>query len=73
MIQNKLRVLRAERRWSQTDLAQRLDVTRQTVAAIENGKYSLSLQLAFKIARVFQVDLSVVFQDVPAEGAEKND
>lgn len=73
MIQNKLRVLRAERRWSQTDLAQRLDVTRQTVAAIENGKYSLSLQLAFKIARVFQVDLSVVFQDVPAEVAEKND
>ena len=50
---NRLKVLRAERDWSQADLASRLGVSRQTVNAIETGKYDPSLPLAFKIARVF--------------------
>lgn len=50
---NRLRELRAARRWSQADLADRLDVSRQTVNAIETGRYDPSLPLAFKIAEVF--------------------
>lgn len=67
MISNRIKVLRAEKNWTQKDLAGKLNITRQSVAAIENGKYSLSLSLAFKIARVFEVDLSEVFKD---EGEE---
>lgn len=63
LIENRIRVLRAERKWTQQDLADRLGITRQTVASIENGKYSLSLKLAFEIARVFEVNLLDVFQD----------
>ena len=58
---NRLRVLRAERRWSQADLAERLDVSRQTVNAIENGKYDPSLPLAFKIGQIFELKIEDVF------------
>lgn len=59
---NRLRVLRAERRWSQADLAERLGVSRQTVNAIETGKYDPSLPLAFRIAEVFESRIEDIFQ-----------
>jgi putative transcriptional regulator len=62
-MKNHLRVLRAERGWSQADLAERLDVSRQTVNAIETGKYDPSLPLAFKIARVFGLTIEDIFED----------
>ena len=58
---NRLRVLRAERRWSQADLAERLSVSRQTINAIETGKYDPSLPLAFAIARLFAARIEDVF------------
>ncbi|MFP5246922.1 MAG: helix-turn-helix transcriptional regulator [Thermoanaerobaculia bacterium] len=58
---NRLRVLRAERRWSQAELAERLSVSRQTVNAIETGKYDPSLPLAFAIAKVFELKIEDVF------------
>ena len=61
-MKNRLRVLRAERRWSQADLAERLDVSRQTVYAIENERYDPSLPLAFAIARVFESTIEAVFE-----------
>lgn len=60
---NRLRVLRAERGWSQADLADRLDVSRQTINAIEVGKYDPSLPLAFKMARLFSLRIEEIFQD----------
>lgn len=60
---NRLRVLRAERGWSQADLAARLDVSRQAVNAIETGKYDPSLPLAFKIARLFASPIEQIFFD----------
>ena len=60
-MQNRLKVLRAERDWTQADLACQLDVTRQTVNAIEKGKYDPSLPLAFKIADVFQLSIEQIF------------
>ena len=62
-MENRLRVLRAERGWSQSDLAQRLDVSRQSVNAIETGKYDPSLPLAFKIARLFDQPIEAIFAD----------
>lgn len=62
---NTIYVLRAEHRWTQSDLAKRLNVTRQTVAAIENGKFSPSLDLAFEIAFVFKRDITEVFTFTP--------
>ncbi|HEU4740731.1 MAG TPA: helix-turn-helix transcriptional regulator [Meiothermus sp.] len=62
-MKNHLRVLRAERGWSQADLAERLDVSRQTVNTIETGKYDPSLPLAFKIARVFGLTIEDIFED----------
>lgn len=59
---NRLRELRTERQWSQADLAQRLEVSRQTVNAIETSKYDPSLPLAFKIAKVFELRIEEVFQ-----------
>ncbi|MBL8986858.1 MAG: helix-turn-helix transcriptional regulator [Gemmatimonadetes bacterium] len=59
---NRLRVLRAERGWSQGDLADRLGVSRQTINAIETGKYDPSLPLAFAIARVFDQTIERIFQ-----------
>lgn len=58
---NRLRVLRAERGWSQADLAERLDVSRQSVNAIETGKYDPSLPLAFRIAAVFGTPIEAIF------------
>ncbi|HEV7240857.1 MAG TPA: helix-turn-helix transcriptional regulator [Thermoanaerobaculia bacterium] len=58
---NRLRVLRAERRWSQAELAERLGVSRQTVNAIETGKYDPSLPLAFAIAKTFEMKIEDVF------------
>jgi putative transcriptional regulator len=59
---NKLKVLRAMRNWSQADLAERLDVSRQTVNALETGKYDPSLPLAFKIAHLFQAPIEEIFE-----------
>jgi len=58
---NRLRVLRAERNWSQQDLAQRLDVSRQSVNAIETGKYDPSLPLAFRISELFDLAIEDIF------------
>ncbi len=60
---NRLKVLRAGRNWSQADLAQRLDVSRQSVNAIETGKYDPSLPLAFRIARLFDLTIEQIFSD----------
>lgn len=62
-MRNRLKVLRAERDWSQADLAERLDVSRQSVNAIETGKYDPSLPLAFKIAKVFELSIEQIFSD----------
>ena len=62
-MKNRLKVLRAERDWSQADLAERLDVSRQSVNAIETGKYDPSLPLAFKIARLFGMSIEAIFDD----------
>jgi putative transcriptional regulator len=62
---NRLRVLRAERGWSQADLAERLGVSRQSVNAVETGKYDPSLPLAFKIARVFVLPIEAIFTEAP--------
>ena len=58
---NRLKVLRAERNWSQAELADRLGVSRQTVNALETGRYDPSLPLAFKIARYFNVSIEEIF------------
>ena len=60
-MQNRLRVLRAERGWSQQDLALRLEVSRQSVNAIETGKYDPSLPLAFRIAELFERSIEDIF------------
>ena len=60
-MQNRLRLLRAERNWSQSDLADRLGVSRQSVNAIETGKYDPSLPLAFRIAELFGLAIEQVF------------
>jgi putative transcriptional regulator len=62
-MKNRLRVLRAERDWSQADLAERLEVSRQSVNAIETGKYDPSLPLAFKLARLFESTIEEIFTD----------
>jgi putative transcriptional regulator len=58
---NRLKVLRATRNWSQQDLAERLDVSRQSVNAIETGRYDPSLPLAFRIADVFECTIEAIF------------
>ena len=63
---NRLKVLRAERAWSQADLAERLDVSRQSVNALETGKYDPSLPLAFRIARLFGQLIEAIFLDESA-------
>lgn len=60
---NRLKVLRAGRNWSQADLAERLGVSRQTVNALETGRYDPSLPLAFRIARVFAQPIEAIFID----------
>ncbi len=60
-MKNRLKVLRAERDWSQSDLAERLEVSRQSVNAIETGRYDPSLPLAFRIAEIFALPIEAVF------------
>lgn len=62
-MRNRLKVLRAERDWTQADLADALEVSRQTVNAIEKGKFDPSLPLAFKISRLFKLSIEEVFFD----------
>lgn len=65
-MKNRLKVLRAERDWTQAQLAGELDVSRQTINAIEKGKFDPSLLLAFKAARLFQMTIEEIFQDEAA-------
>ena len=60
---NRLKELRAERNWSQSDLAERLQISRQSVNAIETGKYDPSLPLAFRIARLFETPIETIFSE----------
>ncbi len=62
-MKNRLKVLRAERDWTQADLAEALSVSRQTVNAIEKGKFDPSLPLAFKLARLFELPIEQIFED----------
>ena len=66
-MRNRLKVLRAEREWSQAELAERAGVSRQTINAIETGKYDPSLPLAFELARVFGTPIESIFH--PGDGA----
>lgn len=62
-MRNRLKVLRAARDWTQADLARALEVSRQTVNAIETGKYDPSLPLAFRLARLFELPIEEIFED----------
>lgn len=62
-MKNRLKVLRAERNWTQADLASALDVSRQTINAIETGKFDPSLPLAFKASRAFNLPIEDIFDD----------
>lgn len=62
-MKNRLKVLRAERDWSQAELAERLEVSRQSVNAIETGKFDPSLTLAFRLARLFKMPIESIFSD----------
>jgi putative transcriptional regulator len=62
-VKNRLKVLRAERNWSQADLAEHLQVSRQAVNAIETGKYDPSLPLALRIGRLFGMKIEEIFDD----------
>ncbi|MGG0823395.1 helix-turn-helix transcriptional regulator [Paenibacillus turicensis] len=61
MIENRIKVLRAERDWTQADLAEQVGISRQAVISIEKYKYTPSLELAFKIAQAFNVSINEVF------------
>jgi putative transcriptional regulator len=65
-MKNRLKVLRAERDWTQAQLANELEVSRQTVNAIEKGKFDPSLPLAFRAARLFGLSIEEIFQDEAA-------
>jgi putative transcriptional regulator len=67
-LRNRLKVLRAERDWSQAELGDRLGVSRQAVNAIETGKYDPSLPLAFRIARLFDQRIEEIFDDRDGAG-----
>ena len=68
-VRNRLKVLRAERDWSQAELGGRLGVSRQAVNAIETGKYDPSLPLAFKVARLFGKPIEQIFDDGEGQDA----
>lgn len=72
-MRNRLRELRATQGWSQADLAVRLDVSRQTVNAIETGRYDPSLPLAFRIAKVFSAPIESLFFPCGDTGAARSD
>ena len=65
-MKNRLKVLRAERDWSQAELASRLEVSRQAINAIETGKHDPSLPLAFRISRLFTLPIEKIFDDEQA-------
>jgi putative transcriptional regulator len=67
-LKNRLKVLRAERDWSQADAAQRLQISRQSFNAIETGKYDPSLPLAFRIARLFEAAIEDIFENPERPG-----
>ena len=71
LVKNRLKVLRAERDWSQAELGGRLGVSRQAVNAIETGKYDPSLPLAFKLARLFDRKIEEIFDDGHGEGGNE--
>ncbi|MEL6949797.1 MAG: helix-turn-helix transcriptional regulator [Pseudomonadota bacterium] len=68
-MKNRLKVLRAERDWTQAQLAAALEVSRQTVNAIETGKFDPSLTLAFRVARLFDMSIEAIFDDGEDAGA----
>jgi putative transcriptional regulator len=70
-MKNRLRVLRAEHQWSQAELASRLKVSRQTINALETGKYDPSLPLAFRIAKLFEQSIETIFQHDSGEPDHK--
>ncbi|MDV4149444.1 helix-turn-helix transcriptional regulator [Clostridium sp. AL.422] len=67
MIKNRLKVLRAERNWTQADLAEKVGISRQAVISIEKYKYTPSLELAFNIAKAFGVEINDVFEQEEEE------
>lgn len=69
-MKNQLRVLRAQRSWSQADLAEKLNVSRQTINAIETGRYDPSLPLAFTIARLFGLTIEAIFSPEDPEAGD---
>jgi putative transcriptional regulator len=69
-VKNRLKVLRAERDWSQAELGGRLGVSRQAVNAIETGKYDPSLPLAFKLSRLFSLPIEEIFDDDVEGGSD---
>ncbi len=71
-MKNRLRLLRAERSWSQAELAERLGVSRQTINAIEKLRYDPSLPLAFDIARLFGLSIEDVFEPADASAASQS-
>ncbi|MBL4815006.1 helix-turn-helix transcriptional regulator [Shewanella sp.] len=71
-MKNRLKVLRAERDWTQADLADKLEVSRQTINAIEKGKFDPSLPLAFKLARLFSMSIESIFDDEVRVDAESS-
>ncbi len=70
MIWNRIKVLRAERDWTQADLAEKAGISRQAIISIEKYKYTPSLELAFKIAEVFKVSINEVFEHKEGENDE---
>ncbi|HZN10352.1 MAG TPA: helix-turn-helix transcriptional regulator [Blastocatellia bacterium] len=72
-MKNRLRVIRAEREWSQADLAAKLGVSRQTINAIETGKYDPSLPLAFKVARLVGMRIEDIFRPDGDEAPRSTD
>ncbi|HZU28513.1 MAG TPA: helix-turn-helix transcriptional regulator [Bryobacteraceae bacterium] len=71
-MKNRLKLLRAERNWTQAQLADALDVSRQTVNAIETGKFDPSLPLAFRVARLFALPIEEIFHDEDRRGSATN-
>lgn len=67
IVKNRIRVLRAEHEWSQAEVAERLGIARQTINALETGKYAPSLPLAFKISKLFELPVENIFDPESVE------